>query len=1249
MIMSGTVRAGGNGEAHFMASGQEGTLLREIHQLFAVGTAVGSADEDLVAQFAARRDEAAFRALLARHGPIVLSVCRRRLRDPRDAEDAFQATFLVFIRKAGSVKKPHLLGPWLYGVADRVARRAQALAARRGERERTGEFLESLDVEHQGHAARSAEHDELRAVLDQEINRLPEMLRLPVVLCHVEGLTQPEAATRLRTTPDSVRGRLSRARETLRSRLTRRGLALSGGIVTLDLAADSACAALPASLTEATLELMKAGAAPPAAVAYLAEGVIRAMPFFTLKAIAGVAFAVAIGAAVASAIGTAKSNDRVEAVVNPSDPLPARPPVTDQLGKSEKSAASAAAPGSHPLEIKVEARDFITDTPVPGVQIELVASDMQSRPKATTDASGTARFSLPGSTGVKWMKAYANRDGFVPLGINWTYNFPSAVAPPDHLLFQLEKVATIGGRVVDQDQKPLAGATVFITARKRYPKSEQWVAVAYDGIPADASGRWTFSGVPERPDAIELAAHHPSCLSEIASFQMKEFTPLSALRDGTAVLKLERGTPIELTVVGPDQKPVPYAEILYGEGRRFANAIPDMKADAHGRFTLGIKRGTVTSITARSPGFGPAGQTIRGAAEPQQITLSLPAGRKIGGRVVDRAGRPIAGASLSVGWSPLRRETAGRGSEALSLDLTTDADGRFVWNDGPGDGAHAEVYAPGHLGRDTRLSAGVQNEIVLTAKSKIKGTVVDAETGKVIPQFMLTYSTIWNAGEQFVSQRISGMDANARKAPGSFEYTFDMAAEKIIVRVQSNDHLPADSEPFAPDGSLRELTFRLTRAAPITGKILNADGTPARDVTVYLVPAGENLNLENGEVHVSYRRGSIQRKTAADGGFSLPPQRDDYQLVALAEAGVVMARRRDLHGNDSLLLKPWARVAGTMKVEGKPAAGIGVTQSPDDLGSQSEGEPQVYHRLYTETDAAGRFEFRRMVPGRHSLGHWVSNGAPGRRWFVSVVTFDAQSGQTINLNIGGAGLAVTGRLALPTSGGWMIRKASLEPSGAKDPLRVRGVEVLEDGRLRIQDLEPGEYKLRISIHEPPPADECGWGRLIAGFSHLFKVSDDANGSPLDLGNLEPAETGGQPLSVGAGAPDFTVKTLDGKELKLADFKGKLVLLDFWATWCAPCVTELANLKAIHEALGTNPQLVMVALSVDEEPDVVRSFVKSQKLSWLQGYLGPDSKVADAYGATAIPATFLIGPDGRILARDLRGSETRKAIEKALGR
>ena len=344
-----------------MASGQRGAFLKEIHQLFGAGTVVGVGDEELIEQFAAGHDEAAFAALLARHGPMVLSVCRRRLHDVRDAEDAFQATFLVLIRKVGSIKEPHMLGPWLYGVADRVARRAQTLAARRVARERTGVIAESADVRLEGRAERCAEQDELRAVLDQEINRLPKMLRLPVVLCHVEGLTQPEAVAGSGPRPTASAAGWPELGETLRSRLTRRGFALTGGILSLELAAESAWAEPPARLIEATLGMAKAGAAPTASVASLAEGVIRAMPLFSLKAITSVVLTLTVAAAVAAGIGRAKSDDDAKAIAAQPDAGASKQQSTIQQGKAEQQATSVPKPLSQPVVITVEARDVVTD------------------------------------------------------------------------------------------------------------------------------------------------------------------------------------------------------------------------------------------------------------------------------------------------------------------------------------------------------------------------------------------------------------------------------------------------------------------------------------------------------------------------------------------------------------------------------------------------------------------------------------------------------------------------------------------------------------------------------------------------------------------------------------------------------------------------------------------------------------------------------------------------------------------------
>ncbi len=166
-------------------------VLRDLRRLFGEGTYTGLGDEELLARFVAERDEVAFEALLAAHGPMVLTVCRRVLSNPSDVEDAFQATFLVLARKANSVRADGSLGSWLHRVANRVAVEANRDAIRRRTREVTAAVLSSADRD----GDRTPEV--YRPALHEELARLPEKFRRPVVLCYLEGRTQEEVAGEL--------------------------------------------------------------------------------------------------------------------------------------------------------------------------------------------------------------------------------------------------------------------------------------------------------------------------------------------------------------------------------------------------------------------------------------------------------------------------------------------------------------------------------------------------------------------------------------------------------------------------------------------------------------------------------------------------------------------------------------------------------------------------------------------------------------------------------------------------------------------------------------------------------------------------------------------------------------------------------------------------------------------------------------------------------------------------------------------
>jgi RNA polymerase sigma factor (sigma-70 family) len=277
------------------------TLLGQLRRL----TAPAVSDAALLLRWKAQRDEDAFAALVARHGPMVLGVCRRVLGDVQRAEDAFQATFLVLAR-SGELRRPQALPSFLYGVALRLARRARG-AARRRSFQPHGQAPEPADSRPDPLDVLSGR--ELLAVLDEEVARLPEVYRLPVLLCVMQGRSVEEAAQVLGWGTGSVRGRLARGRERLRDRLSRRGLGLSAGAVAL-----LTPAALPAALLAASVRNL-AGPAP-SAVAALAAG---SAPPLKVK-LAGLALLLAV-----IGLGAGLPVFRAQAPDSPAEPAPASP------------------------------------------------------------------------------------------------------------------------------------------------------------------------------------------------------------------------------------------------------------------------------------------------------------------------------------------------------------------------------------------------------------------------------------------------------------------------------------------------------------------------------------------------------------------------------------------------------------------------------------------------------------------------------------------------------------------------------------------------------------------------------------------------------------------------------------------------------------------------------------------------------------------------------------------------------------
>ena len=462
-----------------MSRSVTGVALRQIRQLFAEGSVAGLTDGQLLRRFAGRRDEASFAAIVDRHGPMVLNVCRAVLRDRHAAEDAFQATFLILARRAGSLRVAgDSIGGYLHTIAHREARRLDREDGRR----------RALEREAAAEAARrgvSGDPD-LCAAVHRAVAGLPGRLRLPVVLCHLEGRTHAQAAAELHWGEATVRRRLADAKALLRSRLAREGIAPMAGLLTLlrpdrRAAADAALRAERiarlASATSPGVGVVAAGAAWGARLGQLAAGPLRFATLATLGALCFVPGGPPPGVAGPMAGAVPPSRPMTAAATIPADEPPTPPAEPSPAEEPDEA-------GRVRLKGRVERPD---GAPAVGARIYAIEPnydpiDPAPEPEvgARTDPEGRFTVAVPtpkpgegeaGPAGRYPVTVVAMAEGFGPAFAS----FPEVDG--DLTLRLVPDDVPIEGRVLDVDGQPVAGATVRVRSllRHRGGDLEPWL------------------------------------------------------------------------------------------------------------------------------------------------------------------------------------------------------------------------------------------------------------------------------------------------------------------------------------------------------------------------------------------------------------------------------------------------------------------------------------------------------------------------------------------------------------------------------------------------------------------------------------------------------------------------------------------------------------------------------------------------------------------------------------------------------
>lgn len=855
---------------------------------------------------------------------------------------------------------------------------------------------------------------------------------------------------------------------------------------------------------------------------------------------------------------------------------------------------------------------------------------------------------------------------------------------PDQFTFRLMRAAgKIGGTVLDEKGQPVANAEVHLQNYGSFNPGEESISLPGVSAHTDAEGRWSLQGIPDGYQDFGVTVNHP----DFPSAQFLADGPIrrgvngrhistADLVAGKAVLSLAVGYTLTGSLRNAAGRPITNATVFAGFDR-YANDTSKTDLDAEGRFSLKNLETGENYITISADGYAPEFRTVMVAGTNAPLNIVLKPGRVIRGKVVDGTNKPVEGARVSFGGFADMNYGFFQG-RTLSWSTNTDAGGEFTWNSAPRQVVRLDVSKSGYMAllwATVPVDATNELTFLLANPLRIKGMVTDEETGEPIAQFKITPG--WpDSG----TSRVQLEKGGARNfTAGHYEMNFDRPIVisptpfDFVFRVSADGYAPALSRPFKPDEG--EVTFdvKLKKAPMLIGQVKTVDGKPLAGVTVVLAGVSDYLQL-NGTQLRNQRGDGDSLQTDADGRFRLPPQSGDFTLLAAADEGFAAVPGDHFTNNPVLTLQPWARVEGVLFKNNHPATNEELYFFVGDNST-----PHLWSQVPAAADARGHFVFDRVPPGNVTLQ--LKQRTTAQSWtYVQLQSLELKPGETNLAQITLEGRTVIGRLDrgadLSPDIGWAQCSLSLQPEMTIRPQvpkdianqqekvqkwyqdwlktdegreyqkamsRGRQFQVRADGTFQADTVTPGKYILSGSVYQN--------GSLQAQLNPTNLVIPPAaagnEDAPFDLGTFTLKAV--KNLKIGEIAPGFNVKTLEDKPLKLSDFRGKYVLLDFWATWCGPCVAETPHLKDTYDAFGKDDRFVMISLSLDPDADAPRKFSKDKDTRWIQGFLGEWSKdnVTKDYAVYGIPSIFLIDPDGRIVALNLRGSAIKAAVASAL--
>jgi beta-lactamase regulating signal transducer with metallopeptidase domain/thiol-disulfide isomerase/thioredoxin/protocatechuate 3,4-dioxygenase beta subunit len=930
-----------------------------------------------------------------------------------------------------------------------------------------------------------------------------------------------------------------------------------------------------------------------------------------------------------------------------SDQPPARKATEADLGVASAGPDTGATQLAPSRRLSLRVLSAKTGEPLDGVSVssEIRGEGEPRKQSVTTGKEGTASIEWPPGIPMRFVGLDVKKPGYVGLFLYWD-NRNHAISLPESHEARLEPGVPISGVVQDEAGKPVAQASV--TARGTATHGEEpHYSYELGTTKTDEQGRWRIDDAPANVSGVSLHVEHPDYRSEPGA--------TGGGREWRTILS--SGTTVKGRVVDGSGKPVKGALVDSGPVEFRGHKKP-AATDELGEYTLRHCEEGPSIVTVQAEAFAPevAEVTVPNQGEVEAPVIRLRKASTLRVKVVDRAGKPLAGAYLGVDtWRGHRMSLRVRAQTDAAGHFTwnarTDVAGRFAWTSAPSDDLLFDIWKDGYMRR--RLiplkASNTEHVVTLDPELVISGSVTDAVSGKPLPRFQV----IHGVDQREASQGIQWWHMGAVEYTGGrYSTKFDMPSKETYVRVEASGYEPAESRAFSSDEGAMIQDFRLKPAAGISGVVLLPDGKPAAGVQVVL-GTKENWAFVRGGV-LQENSNAERYTTGPDGRLTLPKHEGAFLLVVAADAGFADATSDEFAKTGKLVLQPWGRIKGEVRIGGKPAAHQSVVYLPEFPSNRGNAAyPRSYDYHFT-ADSQGRFAIDRVIPGRGHIARVLDKTLRGE-WFWQMPV-EVKPGHVSLVRLGGKGRPVIGRVVLdgtpPEPVDWRTNDPAVlelpraERRKATAPWVSFASTFDEDGRFRIEDVAPGTYELKIPVSLP--SDKRTWGnpRATMGEATLrVTVPEGPENQPVEIGDVKTRLY----LRIGDLAPDFTAPRLGGGQFRLSEQRGKLVLLDFWATWCQPCLAAMPSVKDIQQSFGGDSRFALVGLSCDDDIERPAEYVKANALTWTQAHAGTmlDGAVAETYLIREIPATFLIGPDGRVLAMNLRGAALKEAVRKAL--